>query len=185
MQAGRQPARATNLQFGTAETGTVQVAVTFEITDGDDRGEYITWTGSLTEKAAPHALKALAVCGAPMGKTLDQLTIDDLQSFVSLVVEYETHEGKARPRVKWVNRPGGGGFTMKHPIEGAELRLLGAEWKASFDQTKRYEPLPVPEATARPAESRPAEGSAPDDERPEPTEAHPFAPQGTDADIPF
>ena len=161
------------------------MAVSFEITDGPDMGTYITWTGSLTEKAAPHTLKALAVCGAPRGKTLDELTVDDLTSFVSLVVEYETHEGKSRPRVKWVNRPGGG-FKMKHPIVGAELRKLGAEWKADFDQTERYEPIEVPEPTSRPAKESAQHGDQGEtDDTAPPQSDHPFAPGTPDDDIPF
>ena len=189
MKDGRQPAKAVDLQFGKASTGTVQIAVTFEITDGPDLGDYVTWLGSLTDKAAAHTLKALAVMGAPHGKTLDQLGVSDLGSLVSLVLEWETHQGKRRLRVKWVNRPGGG-FNMKDKLDAEALRLLGAEWAADFDQTERYEPIPIPEpspgAGGGGGEAEPEEEPDYGGHAPPPTDGdNPFTSGAPSDDIPF
>lgn len=172
---GRHPARATDLQFGKTETGKDQIAITFEIVEGPERGELITYFGYLTEDAAKHAFKALAVCGAPKGKKLEELAVDDLPSLVSLVVENETYKGKTSAKVQWVNRPGQGGFKLKHTVEGAELRQLSTKWSAAWDQTERYEPIPVPERSAE--ELPPREEKKGGD--------HPFAPGNGQEDIPF
>lgn len=177
---GRHPARAVDLQFGQAETGTEQVVVTFEIVEGAHSRELITWFGALTDKAAEFTLKSLAVMGWPKGKSLDQLGVEDIDSLVHLVVEHDSYQGKTRPRVKWINRPGRGGFQVKHKIEGSDLRKLSAKWKALADKTERYDKIEAP-APSAPAPSAGADSG------------HPYAPgydgpgpdEFGDDDVPF
>ena len=185
MIEGKKIAKAVKLQFGNTKDGKPQVAINFEVLEGPDSGKYITWFGSFSEKAMEWTFKALAVCGAPRGKSLDELTVDDLGSLVELDVAYETWEGKPSLKVKWVNRPGGGGFTMKHELEGAELRALGARLKANFDQVDRYEPIPIPSPEERAQKSAEQGSNEPPPMTPGSDAKHAFAPGGAGDDIPF
>ena len=173
---GRHPARAVDLQFGKAKSGTEQIGVTFEILEGPHSRELITWIGFLTDNAWERTMRALAVCGWPKGKSLDQLGLEDLQSLVHIVVEEEEYQGKTKFKVVWVNRPGRGGFQMSQKLNDTELRQLGAKWKAHGDKIERFDVIEAPEP-GEAAEAPPASDDMNQD--------HPFAPGGQSDDIPF
>lgn len=159
---GRHSAKAIDYQLGKASTGTEQVAVTFELVDGDYAGVQLVWFGFLTDDSYEHTFKALAVMGWPKGKELHELTAEDLGSLVHLVIVHEDgQKGGTRARIRWVNRPGRGTFQMKHKLEGAEARKLGAKWKTHAAKVERYEPIPVPEAVAAPKKAKAAKDPHP------------------------
>jgi hypothetical protein len=101
---GRFRAKAKTWDFGESEKGTEQIAVDFEIVDGDERGRRITWYGYFTEKTEERTIESLRICGW-VGDDISGIV--DLPNEVELVIEPETYEGKTRSRVKWVNRAGG------------------------------------------------------------------------------
>jgi len=99
---GRHKARAVEAALGYTKGGKEQVAVLFEILDGDDAGQQITWYGFFSEKTEERTLEALQHCGwegADIGN-LDGVTKNEVQ----LVVEMEAgDDGNSYPRVRWVN----------------------------------------------------------------------------------
>ena len=125
---GRYRARAIEWQLGIAETGTEQVAVSFEITEeGPFSSHTITWFGFFTEKTSERTIKSLLVCGWKGDDLTDLSGLD--RNEVELVVEHEVHNNERRAKVKWVNRPGAGGFAMKTPMNDAQKKILAAKMK--------------------------------------------------------
>lgn len=177
---GIHQAKAIDYQLGKASTGTEQVAVTFEILAGDYAGVQLVWFGFLTDDSYEHTFKALAVMGWPKGKELHELTAEDLDSLVHIVVHHkEDQKGTVRAAIRWVNRPGRGTFQMKHKLEGAEARKVGAKWKTHAAKVERYEKLPIPKDLGASAPSQ-GGGAAHD--------PHPNAPGNDDEDeddVPF
>jgi hypothetical protein len=125
---GRYTARATEWQMGIAETGTEQVAVTFEVVEeGPFSGHTITWFGFFTEKTSERTIKSLFACGWE-GDDLTNLTGLD-RNEVEIVVDHDVHKNERRAKVKWVNRPGAGSFVMKNPMNDAQKKALASKMK--------------------------------------------------------
>lgn len=125
---GRYMARAIEWQMGIAETGTEQVAVTFEIIEeGPFSGHTITWFGFFTEKASERTIKSLFACGWEGDDLTDLAGLD--RNEVEIVVEHDVHNNERRAKVKWVNRPGSGSFVMKNPMNDAQKKMLAAKMK--------------------------------------------------------
>lgn len=122
---GRYKARATDAQLGFTEGGKEQVAVAFEIvSDGDHCGETITWYGYFTEKTTERTFESLRTCGWDSD---DLSQLDGVRGECEIVVEHEEDQnGKERARVKWVNRPGAGGVSLKNKMSDGQ-RLSFAE----------------------------------------------------------
>jgi len=116
-------ARAIEHEFGVADTGTEQVAVTFELfTEDQWNGHQITWFGFFTEGAARHTLAALRVCGWEGDDVADLVGLG--RNEVELSIVHETYQGEVRPRVKWVNRAGRP--KVKRPMTVEQKRALSA-----------------------------------------------------------
>lgn len=100
-------------QFGRSKIqGTEQVVVNFEILDGASVGSRIAWFGYFSDKTVDRTLEALRICGWK-GNDLATAIKGPIDNEVSLVIEHETDpQGQVRPRVRWVNRPGGGGLKI-------------------------------------------------------------------------
>lgn len=162
-------AKAKSWDLGTAETGTDQVAVEFEVVEGEQKGARITWYGFFTEKTEERTFEALRICGWT-GTDLSDLTGLDA-NVVELACEPEdsqpnpeTGEIKTRLRVRWVNRSGG--IVMKNRMDEDKKKVLAAKMKArlaAFDAKARAEgrqsaPPPVrpPPANGGPPPGHPA-----------------------------
>jgi hypothetical protein len=126
IDAGNYRAKAKSWDLGTAGSGTPQVGIEFELLD--HAGQSITYYGFLTDKALPHAVKAMRSCGW-QGADLADLSGMDANEVV-LVVEHETYEGKTSAKVKWVNSAGG--LAMSNSLQGAELSSFAAEMKGKI-----------------------------------------------------
>jgi hypothetical protein len=112
------------------EKKTDQVTITFKILDGEAEGQQIAWTGYFTADTYAKTVEALRNCGFK-GDDLLKLHDQTLDQEVSLVIESEEYKGKMYPRVRWVNRPGGGGgMRGATPMKGDELRKFAAMMKA-------------------------------------------------------
>lgn len=130
-------ARATDtpILFGTSEKGNTQIAVEFAVIDGDFAGETITWIGHFTDKTAARTVESLQIAGW-QGEDLSDLADvpanQELQAEVSLTIEGEADlDGNMQPKVRWVNRPGGGKFKFKNEIDGNALKAFAAQMKAT------------------------------------------------------
>lgn len=126
-------AKAKSWDLGQAETGTDQVAIEFEVVEGDFRGSRITWYGFFTDKTEERTLESLRICGWT-GTDLSNLTGLDA-NVVEIVCEPEdgkadpeTGEVKSRLRVRWVNRAGG--IAMKTRLGDDQKKVLAARMKA-------------------------------------------------------
>lgn len=115
-------------QFGMTSKGTEQVLVNAEIIDGECAGRTVPWFGFFSEKTIDRTIESLRYFG---WKGNDLANIGVLDQVVEIVVENETNnEGKVYPRVRWVNRPGGGGLTLQTQLEGGQLAAFAARMKA-------------------------------------------------------
>jgi len=107
MFPGKYTARATDVALGMTETGKEQIAVSFEVVDGDQAGEEITWYGYFTEKTAERTIESLRHMGW-QGNDLAAIAVDQLPNEVSIVVDADEYNGVTRMKVQWVNRAGAG-----------------------------------------------------------------------------
>src|SRR5690242_8124887 len=102
MEKAVYPATALSVLFGEADSGNMQIAVTFEIVHDDFRGETIAWTGTFTDKATKRTIESLRY----MGWTGDDLSMFEdmteeqvratLPNQIDLVCEPEEYEGNWR-----------------------------------------------------------------------------------------
>jgi hypothetical protein len=129
--------------WGTTKNDGDQIAVMFEIVDGEYAGFQITWYGFFTDKTAARTLEALRYCGWG-GDDLSRLQQDGFgTSRVSIVIEEERSDkdGQMYPRVRWVNRVGGAGkIKMERPLGEDRLRMLAAQYKV---EAQRIAPVPA------------------------------------------
>lgn len=174
INVGTHKARACTAEFGTSKTkATFCVEVDFQITDGPNAGEHITWTGYFTDAATQRTLESLRYCGCqfPGGDLMNLEGISDIE--IMLVVEHEDYqatsgETKTRAKAQWVNKAGGGFFATK--LEGNARADFARRMKGELLAVMQANPLPKP--AARPA-------AAPPPQRPPTNGARP-ASQGWD-----
>lgn len=133
--AGKYRGKAKEWGIGKAGTGTVQVAIRFDLLDVvSEQGvcDSINYYGALSEAAYPFTVKALRACGW-QGCDLTELENNggglDAQE-VQLVVELEDYNGETRAKVRWVNTLGG--LAMKDTLEGDSLKAFATQMKGKI-----------------------------------------------------
>lgn len=99
--------------FGYTAKGTEQIAIPFEITQGECTGQRYTWFGTFSDAGTEWVVKTLRACGW-IGDDLSDLGM--LQKEVQLVFAEEEYEGKVSLKLKWVNSLGGGKVALKEPM---------------------------------------------------------------------
>lgn len=165
-------------QFGVTEKGNKYVSVSFEILDGEDAGQKISWFGYFsTEKNAKRTIESLRYCGF---KGSDLSTVGDqaLEQRVSLTVEHDEYDGKVRAKVAWVNGSGGGGYKIEKPMAAEERRKFAASLTNIVKSTG--------EVSAEKGERGKAQPKGADERGDDPlTDARGNPPSGIDDDIPF
>lgn len=129
---GRHPARGIEAKFGKAGTGTPEIAVLFELTEGAAKGHRITWHGYFSDRAQQRTFEALRYMG---WQGDDLLTLNGpLASVADQEVELdcgeEEYDGKLHIKVNWVNRLGGG-VALKEEMGADELRKFAASMKSA------------------------------------------------------
>lgn len=133
IQPGRYKAKAIEGDFGFAGNGREQVAVLFEVIDGDHKGTTITWFGFFTEQTAERTIESLIYAGWDgESETLDGLGTTE----VSIVVEHDTYNGETKPKVAWVNRPGGG-LALKSRMNEGQKANFGKKLRAKAASVKQ------------------------------------------------
>lgn len=152
---GRHAVQVVSHQLGRSGTGTPHVAVLFE----DVNGDRITWYGYLTDAAMESTLKALSAIGWDPMKfdgRIDSLNGTDLLKGVEaeIVVEMEEYQGKPRPKVRWVNEPGGGG--LGDGMSADEATSFAAQLRAKVLGASK----PRPNGAPGPARSAPPKAKA-------------------------
>jgi hypothetical protein len=134
--AGKYLAKITGATFGVSSNGNEQIAVQFEIADGDQAGQSIAYVGTFTDAAIEYTTEALRATGWE-GDDLAEipdLAVAGKLGPCEIVVQHETYEGKQRARIRFVNRVGGGRFKFKEgtELQGGELKSFAARMKSAF-----------------------------------------------------
>lgn len=126
IQPGRYKAKAIDWKLGVTSNGNEQIGVLFQLDDG----QTLTWYGHFTEKTAERTLESLEHMGWDGVDITNPVGLD--ANDVQLVIEHEVSEkdGKTYPKVRWVNRLGGG-LGIKEELTGGALmnfkqRMQGA-----------------------------------------------------------
>lgn len=119
-------ARAIDGELGFTKAGKPQVAITFEILEGEDSGRNITWYGYFTEATKERTIESLRYCGWK-GDDLSDLSSINGEAEVSLVIEHDEYEGKTRAKVQWVNS--GGGARLAKPMNQDDAKAFAAKMK--------------------------------------------------------
>jgi hypothetical protein len=123
-------------QFGETGTGTMQVVLHFEITDGEFRGRRLPWFGYFTDDSWTRTMDSLEIAGFE-GDDVEQFAKQEVDKLVSITVDHNEYEGKTRARVAWVNKPGGGVVKVSNPLDSKGLRLLASKLKAKQDKRRK------------------------------------------------
>jgi hypothetical protein len=125
IEEGTFRARAVDADLGWTQGGKPQVAVTFEILEGEDTGRNITWYGYFTDRTKERTIESLRFCGWK-GDDISDLSSVNGDGEVSLVIEHEEYEGKTRAKVQWVN---GGGARLAKPMDANDAKAFAAKLK--------------------------------------------------------
>lgn len=135
IQAGTYIAHATQWELGLTKEGREQICVQFEILEGDYAGYTLNWFGYFTDKTTERTIQSLRYCGWK-GDDLQNLDADGMGTLqVQIVVEMEEategkSAGKTFPKVRWVNRLGGGGpIKLERPMDTNQKRMFAARMK--------------------------------------------------------
>lgn len=132
---GNYQAIAKEFVFGRAGTGAEQVVVSFEIAEGEAKGQRITWRGFFTEKTHERTLESLEYAGWD-GVSLQRLDGLGSKPCVLVIEDEEGQDGKMYPKVKWVNSLGGG-VSVKERMESAEVANLEERMKGIMLERKQ------------------------------------------------
>ena len=171
LNPGRYTARAVEAALGKTNGGKPQVAVLFEVTQGDHIGEQITWYGYFTDKTEQRTYESLTACGWT-GDNLATLDGIDTEE-VSLVVKHEPHfeTGEMQAKVQWVNKLGAGALQMKARMDDGEALAFAQRMRGNVLAYRKNGGAPKPVAP-KPAATPPhrvsdnAGGGAAEDDLP-------------------
>lgn len=130
LENGKYRARGVQGALGLTSGGKEQVAVEFQLLGerGDEHyvGQSITWFGFFTDNTLEHTIKGLRACGWQGDDVSDLVGINTNE--VSLVIENEEYEGQWRPRVRWVNAPGGG-LALKQQMDVGQAKNFAQQMR--------------------------------------------------------
>lgn len=140
---GTHKARAKEWDLGISSTGNEQIAIMFEIVEGEHAGKTRTWFGSFSDAAIDRTLDSMRHCGWD-GDSL--ATIDGLgANEVEIVIEQEEYQGKLNEKVRWVNKPAA--LKLKHQLTGAARDAFASKLRGKVIAHKqKYGPQPAPAA---------------------------------------
>lgn len=175
---------STSIQFGPAtDKSPFTAAVCFEVLSGPQAGQKITSFLYFGDNSIDRSVESLRICGFK-GDDIDQFFGQRPENEVSIVVEHEEYDGKTRAKVKWINKPGGGGLVLQKRLAGADLKKMSARMKQRMKAAPVYEGKKAERQapTSGPAASE--EWNGMDQGDPDPT-AGPARDTRVDDDLPF
>src|ERR1700745_2665809 len=141
-----------SVQFGTTKTGTDQVLVNFEITQGPEMGHRVPWFGFFTDKTTKRTLQSLRAIGFN-GDDLNAIVSQALDYEVDITVEHNTYEGKTTARVGFVG--GGGGASLANQMDGKSRARFAAQMKRFLGDVPEVAGKPADRTAAPPVDSEP------------------------------
>lgn len=121
--------------LANAKSGNTQVAVPFEVTDGEHAGEHISWIGTFAPTTADRTIESLFHMGWQGDDVSELCDITDEQAMalmpnvVQLVCEPDVYDGKTTLKVQWVNKAGGGRFAFKEPLSTSDTKAFAAQMR--------------------------------------------------------
>jgi hypothetical protein len=118
-------ARAKDWALSETSKGDAQIVVYFEISTPEAEMAAITWYGYFSEKAWERTVESLRHCGWQGADLTDLSGLGDKE--VELVIEDEEYDGKVRPKVRWINKPGA--MSIKAPLAGDRAKAFAAQMK--------------------------------------------------------
>lgn len=129
IQEGRYKARALEGALGRAGTGSEQIAVLLEITEGEHKGHQLTWYGYFTEKTVDRTFESLRHLGWEGDDLTDLRGIESNEVTIVVELEYD-RDGEQHARVKWINSPGSG-LAMRERLDDAAARVFAQRMKGA------------------------------------------------------
>lgn len=144
--AGTYRARAVEAELGYASTGTEQVAVSFELLEGDAAGQRITWYGYFSDKGAARTIESLKHCG--WDGNLEDLSTVGCQE-CQIVLDWEEFNGRESLRVKWVNGLGQG-LAVKNRMDPAQRAAFAQRMKSTVAGVYGTAPASAARSAPRP-----------------------------------
>lgn len=154
IKAGKYLAKAVQGAFGKSKNkGTPQVGIEFTFKTPEGTQETLWWIGFLTEKARERAFDTLSLIKFNGDPDFGPGSFDP-EAEVELVIEMEEHEGKSRPKIQWVNEPGGSKFSDL-PVTEVKTMItsLGVDLKQEMKARAMAKPAAAP--TAKKTEGNP------------------------------
>lgn len=150
--AGTYPARALpdSARWGVSSNGNEQIAIRFQISDGDHAGSSVLWIGNFAPgKGTEITLETLETAGVNLDAA-EPAALEGLGSVdVSIVVEWRDREdGTPAAFVRYVNRPNRPVF--KTELSDTGIASLSQRIKATRAASKAAGPAPK-RGTAAPA----------------------------------
>lgn len=128
IEAGKYKARPISWALGMTDTEKEQVAVEIEFLDLAVTPRTLWWYGYFTPNALESTVKALRAMGWE-GDDLATLQLQDRE--VEVVVEHEDYKGVTRPRIRWINAPGGGP-AVKKPLGTDQARAFATKMRGAI-----------------------------------------------------
>lgn len=124
----------------------------FKVTEGDNVGGEVRWTGYFTENSSERTIEALQTCGWE-GDDVGEFADGELHGLdkneVLIVVELEEYEKDGEkhlaPRVKWVNKLGGY-LNVQNAMPKEEAASFGEKMKGLVLKMKTKKAAPPSEA---------------------------------------
>lgn len=148
---GTYKAKAKEWGLGYSQVGNEQIAVLFEITQGEHAGKTYTWYGHFTEKTLERTLDSLRHCGWDSDSLaeLDNLGANE----VEIVLEEENdQEGKQRTRVRWVNRSSR--LALREQLGQGDVQAFAAKMRGKTIAHKRTYGKPAANPPSQPRAQR-------------------------------
>lgn len=157
IEDGRHTAKAIEWKLGITGTGKEQIGVLFQLQDG----QTLTWYGYFTEQTVERTLESLEHMGWDGSDITNPKGLDSNE--VSLVVESEASpsDGKMYPRVKWVNKIGGG-LAMKEELSGGALQSFKQRMQGAVMARRQKRGAPQ-QSQQRRSMRQPGDDDIPDD----------------------
>lgn len=131
--------------FAPSSKGNQQIAIPFEITQGEHAGETITWIGVFHDTqdrngmtGSERVIESLQFMGWRGDELAELAGVDDarirelLPDEVELACDVDTYEGKTRLKVQWINRAGSGRFAFKEALAGNDLKTFSSQMRGQI-----------------------------------------------------
>jgi hypothetical protein len=160
------------------EGGALMLAMKFQLADGQLISAWVCLAGGQDSKnpgmVLENAVKSLREWSGWDGADPTWFMEVDLSGVdVDLVIENEVWQGKASPKVKWINKPGSGGGAK---LPETDRRAIAAKYGAKFRALAGgVPPKPRPAGQMAPPPSAPPTRPAPAPAKPVATQASAWA----------